>query len=105
MLDSSQPATQNPQTSAVSSGVGGDASQVQPVTTTDALTTGQNSIPLIVNSLPVISMDITSTTTQTVAQPLIHHKTNDVLLGFAGVLFIAALVMFWMFSRQSKSSK
>ena len=105
MLDSSQPATQNPQTSATASGFAGSTSQVQPVTTTDTLSNNQNGIPLIVNSLPVVSLGGTSTITQTVVKPVVQHKTNDVMLGLAATLFVAALVIFWAFSRQAKNSK
>jgi pectate lyase len=104
-LDSSlggQPSTQNPQTSATGNLGGSGASDVQPVSSTDLLSTAQAGMPLVVNSLSVVSLEGTVTTSQTVAKPVIHHKTNNVMLGLAATLFIAALVMFWVFSRQAK---
>ena len=98
----SQPNTQNPQGSSTVGLGGNSSSDIQPVSSTDSLSTIQVGVPLIVNSVPVVGLGSTSTTTQAVVKPVIQHKTNSVLLGFAATLLIAAIVIFWAFSHQAK---
>lgn len=99
---SGQPTTQNPQGSAPGGFGGNNASEVQPVSVTDSLTTTQVGIPLIVYSLPVVGLGATATTAQVASKPVVMHKTNDIMLGFAATLFVAAVVLFWSFTRQAK---
>ncbi len=97
-----QPTTQNPQ-EINSGGLGGNnSSDVQPVSSTDLLSTNQAGVPLVVNSVPVIGLGSTTTSTQAISKPVVQHKTNDVMLGFAATLFVAAFVIFWAFSKQAK---
>ncbi len=98
----SQPTTQNPQGSSTGGLGGNNSSEVQPVSSTDLLSTTQAGVPLVVNSVPIIGLGSTSTTTQAAAKPVVQHKTNPVMLGFAATLFITAIVIFWFFSKQAK---
>jgi len=98
-----QATSQNPQSSSASGSFGGNSiSEVQPGTSNESLSTSQVGIPLIVNSLPIVSLNNSSTTVQTVVKPVVIHKNNPVMLGFAATLFIVAVIIFWSFSKQAK---
>jgi hypothetical protein len=85
-----------------------NSSDVQPGTATSLLSSQQGGVPLHGTSLSQVSLNNptpaalpVATTTTTVVKP---HHVNTVFLGFSGLLFVVAVILFWTTSRSVKST-
>lgn len=102
----SQSETQSPQTAGTSNGNASNASSVQPGTTQDILTSA-GGVPLGGSNVTTVDLAKTNATTvQTSGAQTTSTKqqASPVFLGFAGVLFIAAIFVFIAMNRSEKNT-
>ncbi|HZL08264.1 MAG TPA: hypothetical protein VFC50_03660 [Candidatus Dormibacteraeota bacterium] len=86
---------------------GTSSSSVQPDTANSLLSGGQG-VPIQGTALSTVNLNPPATATAskpTVAAPVKPpHHANTVFLGFSGLLFLVAIVLFWTTSRSVKST-
>lgn len=99
----SQNATQDPQSSPQALGLAAQTDTVQTGAPTSLLVS-QNGILLHSALVPTVNLDASATTTSTTTVQATHHGPNPTLLGFAGLLFLIAIVLFWSTSRSAKTT-
>jgi hypothetical protein len=98
-----QAATGNPQT-ITPTNTTALASSVQPGIASSLLRS-QGGIPLSSTALPTVSLGSVSQQTQTQpVQPLPAHHINTTYLIAPGLLFVIAIIAFWLTSRSVKST-
>ncbi|GAC1499604.1 MAG: hypothetical protein NVS1B10_02500 [Candidatus Saccharimonadales bacterium] len=98
--------TQNPQTAGQAGNTGAQSSSLQPGTATNLLTS-PNGVSLNNTPLATLSLDpsqnTSSSSTLVPPNPAPHHL-KPALLIFPGVLVLLALILFWLTTRQAKST-
>jgi len=98
----------NLQPTGEASSAAANSSTVQPETANSLLSSQQGGVPLHGTSLSQVSLSTPApalplaTAATTAAKPV--HHANTVLLGFSGLLFVVAVVLFWTTSRSVKST-
>src|SRR5665213_1338151 len=99
-----QGTTQNPQTASQQSTTpANQTSNVQPSAPNTYLT-NVGGVPLQPTGGESISLASTTATTTTPTKLTVHHHPNGALLGFSGLLFVIAMVLFWSTSRTAKNT-
>jgi hypothetical protein len=106
-----QGTTQNPQSAPSGQTISGASAQsggVQPGTAKDVLT-NQNGLSLHTTALTAVSLDQTTSSTGSQAQPAPAvqkpaHHINPALIGISIILIIVAIGLFWMINRSAKST-
>lgn len=99
-----QSSTQTPQTSVQASSLGGQNSSLQPGTDSSLLTSSNGINLSDITSNGTTSASTTTASSQVASTEPVHHKVNPVLLGFAIILFVVAIVLFAITSRSEKST-
>lgn len=97
-----QNTTQNPQNSAQTGSLANQTGSVQ-TSGLNSLLESQNGIPLQNTYSSAISLN-SPITTSTQSNQLPHHSPNYILLGGSGLLFVIAIVLFWMSSLSAKNT-
>jgi hypothetical protein len=95
--------TQSPQSATGASSGAARSAAVQPGTATNVLT-ADGGVPLGGTKLTTVSLTGSSTSTQAAVTPPKAQHTSPVFLGFAGVLFVAAIVVFVLMTRAEKNT-
>lgn len=98
-----QTTTQSPQASVGSTGNTERAGNLQPGTSTSLLNNDKGGVPLKNQQLSVVNLNGTQAKT-VVSQPPAKHQTAPVLYGISGLLFVAAIVLFWLTAKAEKST-
>ena len=96
-----QTTTQSPQNSTQSATLSNQVDNVQ-IGTPASLLNNVGGISLSSTTQPTVNLASNASTTQPVAQQAIHHSPNLILVGFSGLLFVVAVVLFWVTSPSSK---
>jgi hypothetical protein len=101
-----QSSTGSPQSATTTSNLGTNSTAVQNNPATTSLLTAQNGgIPL--HSAPIVAYDLNSAIPGTVdvsKAPVSHSGPNGLLLGFAALFIIVAVVLFWTTAKSSKTT-
>ncbi|HEY5442561.1 MAG TPA: hypothetical protein VIJ68_03415 [Candidatus Saccharimonadales bacterium] len=104
----SQSATQSPQAGVQSISSGAKSSSVQPGTTTSLLSGSTSGVALRPTALPTVNLtNVPATSTQATTQAApakAPHHVNSALLGMAILLFVVAVVLFWVTNRSAKNT-
>ncbi|MEK7059652.1 MAG: hypothetical protein AAB971_02770 [Patescibacteria group bacterium] len=101
-----QASTQNPQIAGRSTASGTQSSKVQPGTTR-ALLDSQGGVPLQSTSLTMVNLNAPAAKTAmtTAVNPMpAKHQINPTLAGLTVVLFVIAIVSFWIINRSAKNT-
>jgi hypothetical protein len=98
-----QSTTQSPQNSAGSSGPAAQVGSVQPGTAPNLLNTDKNGVALSNQSLSLVNLGARQSQISKFA-PAPERHTNPALFGVSGLLFVIAVVMFYVTARAAKNT-
>ena len=99
-----QTTTQSPQAVGAAGGAPANATGVQPGTATNLLNTTTGGVALKNTQLSVVGLGARTTGQVSQSAPAAKHHVNPLLFGFSGLLFLAAIAMFWATARASKTT-
>ncbi len=98
-----QSSTKSPQNSAGSSGPTSQIGAVQPGTATNLLNSDKSGVALTGQSLSLVNLSPRQSQISKFAPPPQRH-TNPALFGVSGLLFVVAVVMFYVTARAAKNT-
>jgi hypothetical protein len=101
-----QSTTQDPQSTNQANNLGAQNSGIQTSIPSNALESEEGGIPLYSTPIPTVNLNqsIQAPAASAKTVQTTHHAVNPVMLGFAGILLLVAIILFWNISRSAKNT-